>query len=244
VEVVILAAGIGRRLEIDKENKLPKCLLKIKHDDTLLDLNLKNLLSLEQVTKIKIVTGFKYQLVEEYIVSKYGTDNKIQFTFNPDFAKNVIHSVKVGLAEVSESKHLLLINGDTIFHQDTFSKACEICTKNQSSITIFGCITNESQQDDVKLLTYDDRVEKIGKKIECANSVSSGAILFCNDGLDKYLQALKNEAINNFKTHHEILEFIRSTGYTIYFNNNGMRNWLEIDTKEDFSFAVLNQNLP
>lgn len=237
MKVIILAAGRGKRLDIPEKNKLPKCLLKIKNNETILELNLKNILSLNEIERVSIVTGFKHELVEEYVLSRY-SGNKIEFIFNSNFTETVIYSVRSGFANISKDRHILLINGDTLFNKNTFKKASEICFKNDSSITIFGCTANEVHQDDMKLLVHNDIAEKIGKNIEKANAISSGAILFCNDGVDKYSSVLKSEFINNFRTHHEILEFICRTGYKISFSDSYIRDWLEIDTKEDLLFAT------
>lgn len=239
MKVIILAAGIGKRLDIDEENKPPKCLLKIKNNETVLGLNLKNILSTE-IEKIVIVTGFNHKLIEDYVLSQYfDSINKFEFVFNPAFTETIIHSVRYGFSNVDNEKdrHVLLINGDTLFSKNTFKKAFEICCRNDSSITIFGCVTYDIHQDDVKLLTHNNIIDQVGKNIEIANSVSSGAILFCNAGLDKYLETLESSLINNFRTHHQIIEFIRQTGYKVFFNDNGVRDWLEIDTRENLLSA-------
>lgn len=242
MKVIILAAGIGKRLNMDDENRPPKCLLKIKDNETILDLNLKNILLNEAIEKIIIVTGFKHELVEEYVRSEYsGNADKFEFVFNPDFNETIIHSVRYGFIHICKEKdrHVLLINGDTVFSRNTFKKASDICRRNDSSITIFGCIIDDILYDDVKLLTHHHLIEAIGKNIETANAVSSGAILFCNEGLDKYLEALESDLINSFKTHHGIVEFIRQTGYKIYLNDNAARDWLEIDTTESLLLTAL-----
>ncbi|MFI3190718.1 hypothetical protein BCS42_05815 [Crenothrix sp. D3] len=241
MKVIILAAGIGKRLDIDEEDKPPKCLLKVKNNESVLGLTLKNIL-LNEIEKIVIVTGFKHALVEEYVLSQhFDNADKFEFVFNPAFNETIIHSVKHGFSNICKEKdrHVLLINGDTLFSKHTFKKAFEICRRNDSSITIFGCVTHDIHQDDVKLLTHNNLIDQVGKNIEIANSVSSGAILFCNAGLDKYLETLESGLINNFRTHHQIIEFIRQTGYKVYFNDNGVRDWLEIDTKENLLFATL-----
>ena len=78
----------------------------------------------------------------------------------------------------------------------------------------------------------------VGKNLNKANGVSSVAILMCNRGLQKYLDTINSEPIDQWKTHHGILQCISDSGCDIDFVDLGSRNWLEIDEKTDLDRAI------
>ena len=74
---VILAAGKGTRLG-DLTSNLPKSLLKLNNEITLLDYNL-NILDKLNIEHIIIITGYKSSMIEEHVAHK----KNIQCLFNP-----------------------------------------------------------------------------------------------------------------------------------------------------------------
>ena len=51
----------------------------------------------------------------------------------------------------------------------------------------------------------------------------------CNLGLQKYLDTINLEFIDQLKTLHDILRFISDSEFDIDFVDLGSRSWLEID---------------
>ena len=81
------------------------------------------------------------------------------------------------------------------------------------------------------------KIVDVGKDLKKANGVSSGAIFMSNGGLKKYLDTINSEPIDQWKTHHGILQCIRDSGCDIDFVDLGSRNWLEIDEQADLDRA-------
>ena len=70
--VIILAAGKGKRLNTGSNKKnIPKCLVELNNSKTILELNLLKILSYSPINKIHIVTGYKHELVENYLSITY-----------------------------------------------------------------------------------------------------------------------------------------------------------------------------
>lgn len=234
--VIILAAGLGTRFNnVSECDKRPKCLIEIKNSKVLLDLNLKSLVSVEEVKKIIIVTGYKHELINKHVQLKYPTESRIVIAYNPDYQKSVVHSVKKGFEYIGQTNSVLLLNGDTYFKKIIFEKVGQIVKNKSSSITLFGNFTDDFLDDDMLVKVINGKVENVGKIIKNANAVSSGAILLCNRGLQKYLHMLNNKSLEKLKTHHSILKVIINTGFEVDFSNLGMRNWYEIDTEDDLN---------
>ena len=104
---VILAAGKGSRLG-DKTNDLPKSLLPLNENETLLDYNL-DILNKLNINKIFIVTGFK----AETIVSHVKGQQNIQCIYNPFWSHcNVLGSLFMALQYLDDD--FLFLHADTL----------------------------------------------------------------------------------------------------------------------------------
>ena len=239
VKVIILAAGAGKRFDQKNStlNSIPKCLVKIEGNKTILDINIENILTYPMVSEILIVTGFKGELINHHIRLAYRNEAKIKTIFNARFRESVVFSAKLAFDTIANEKSVLLINGDTVFSIGTFEKVWEVLGKNTDSITLFGDSKGEFYADDMKVYVKNNKMENVGKTIRNANAVSSGAILLCNGGLEKYLDTLHTKPVEKLKMHHGILQLIRDSGYEIDFFNLGGRKWDEIDTQTDLNRA-------
>ena len=106
MKVVILAAGMGRRLGFN----MPKALVPIYKDKTILDHQLENLTRLVNITDILVVVGYKAELIQR----RYPYLNYI---YNPNYAKtNTSKSLLMALEHLKNSQEdVLWINGDVVF---------------------------------------------------------------------------------------------------------------------------------
>jgi len=99
MQAIILAAGMGKRLEGLTEG-LPKCLLKIG-GKTILERQLDALKGMDVV----MVVGYKAALLKSI-------NPTLTYVHNPDFAStNTIHSLGLAL----NGKDTLVLNGDVVF---------------------------------------------------------------------------------------------------------------------------------
>ncbi|KAF3362682.1 hypothetical protein PHSC3_000922 [Chlamydiales bacterium STE3] len=108
MNVVILAAGLGSRLDL--ESKCPKALTKLENGESLLGLQIKFLSRFLDKDRVLIVVGYHY----ESIMTNFP---ELTYCFNPDFAsENTAGSLRRALRKVNGD--LLWLNGDVIFHPD------------------------------------------------------------------------------------------------------------------------------
>tara|TARA_B100000315_G_scaffold251090_1_gene285282 strand:+ start:1615 stop:2358 length:744 start_codon:yes stop_codon:yes gene_type:complete len=236
MKVIVLAGGIGKRYNIgqDETDNIPKCLVCIESKHTILDSNLKTLLKFKEVEEVLIVTGFKHNLIEDHLRLFYTGNNIIKTIYNPKYQDSIIYSVKKGFKKINNTSSVLLLNGDTYFKSDIFKKAADISVKERDTITLFGHLTNEYYNDDMLTNVIGRKMLNVGKDLREANGVSSGAILMCYRGLQKYLNTINLEPINRLKkTHHGILQFISDSGFDIDFVDLGGRKWFEVDEQAD-----------
>lgn len=109
---LVLAAGPGRRLQ-PLTAALPKTLLPLTDDRTILDLALANLRSVG-VDEIVVVTGFAARRVEERVPDlerRYGV--RLELVFN-NRAEEWNNAYSLWLAREAFRGGALLVNGDTV----------------------------------------------------------------------------------------------------------------------------------
>jgi len=234
MKIIILAAGMGMRLnECYEHSQIPKCLVDLENHRTLLSANLKNIQSCDDIEDITIVTGYKHDKLEKYLGNLPLNELNIKLIYNSEFQKSVIYSVWKGFENINKASSVLLLNGDTYFEKNIFTLSSKISHQDLDTITLFGHITNKFYDDDMLININEKTLLTVGKNLKRANGVSSGAILMCYGGLQKYLDTINIEPIERLKTHHGILQLISDSGFDIDFVELGSRVWLEVDNKED-----------
>jgi len=153
MKIIILNAGIGKRLQpITK--KIPKCLIKISNNDTILDLQLKSLIKYN-LTEIIILTGPFEKKIKDYIRKNY-PKLKVQYVHNPRYERtNYIYSLYL-TKEMIDDK-VILFHGDLIFS--------DLLLKNLIKSKYSDCVLVNKEisppKKDFKALLINDRVEKI-----------------------------------------------------------------------------------
>ena len=119
MQVIILAAGMGRRLG-DLTNSDTKCMLDV-NGTKLIDRALGILTTFEDITKIVIVVGYKADSVIKHIKSQ-NYNVEIVFVENRDYSTtNNIYSLHLA-SNYLESDDTLLLESDLIFERDVIVK--------------------------------------------------------------------------------------------------------------------------
>jgi choline kinase len=109
---MVLAAGAGRRLR-PYTDTLPKALVPVDGDTTILDIALRNLAEVG-LTDVVIVVGYRANAVEERqaaLEARYGV--KITLVHN-DKAEEWNNAYSMWLAREHFAKGVLMVNGDTV----------------------------------------------------------------------------------------------------------------------------------
>jgi choline kinase len=109
---MVLAAGAGRRLGEDTRD-LPKTLLAVDGDRTILDVALGNLRA-AGIEKAVVVTGFASDRIEERrqdLAKRH--DIEVEVCFNPK-AEEWNNAYSLWMAREYFSEGVLLVNGDTV----------------------------------------------------------------------------------------------------------------------------------
>ena len=232
MRVIILAAGKGERLYPLTKNS-PKSLLEVGGGKTVLESQLDHI-ALAGIMDVTIVTGYKTEQIEAKILG-YG-DMSISICYNPFFAtSNNLISAWMAVRQTNEN--FVLVNGDDVFKPHVLTGLIE----SRNDITMVIDRKENYDEDDMKVITEEDRVFRVSKKIpaEDANGESIGMIFFRNKGhmiisetMEKMVR--KKENMNIF--YLAALQEIMDKGYAVNYFECSKDDWAEIDFHSDLSF--------
>lgn len=155
---IILAAGIGKRLEGHSKD-LPKCLLRF-NGTTLLERHLSNLLEFG-ISEIYVVTGFKSQDIEQ-LISGTEAGRITQIIFNPRYNKGSHISLLRGLDHSRAESDFILMDADVLYDKKILSRLINSDHRN--------CFLLDKDfipgDEPVKLCIKNDRIVEFRKLID------------------------------------------------------------------------------
>ncbi|MFX1314681.1 MAG: sugar phosphate nucleotidyltransferase [Promethearchaeota archaeon] len=154
MKVILLNAGIGKRLA-PLTNKLPKCLVKISNNETILDHQLKNLLKFG-FKEFIILTGPFEEKIKNHIDKNYPAI-KVQYVNNPFYDKtNYIYSLYLTKDIINDD--ILISHGDLIFSENLVRLLLQ--SKDKNCVLVNKEIPPPVK--DFKAIILKDRINKIG----------------------------------------------------------------------------------
>jgi choline kinase len=109
---MVLAAGAGRRLRPDTDN-LPKALLPVAGETTILDIALRNLAAVG-LSEVVVVVGYAAHVVADRAADLEKTHGVTLDLVHNDRAEEWNNAYSLWLAREHFSQGVLLVNGDTV----------------------------------------------------------------------------------------------------------------------------------
>ena len=182
---VILAAGVGRRLE-GICGDVPKCLIPLG-GMPLIWWQVRAFV-LHGAGRLAVVVGFKAEAVEETFRRLF-PDVAADFILNPDYATtNTLYSLHLALKRTNED--VLFTNGDVFFGPELVRR---LLTDGGSAIAV---CRHECGQEEVKVLAKGQGVAGIGKEIPPVDCVGEfvGVAVWRRDDLGAIREALEHRA--------------------------------------------------
>jgi D-glycero-alpha-D-manno-heptose 1-phosphate guanylyltransferase len=170
---IILAGGLGTRLR-SAVAEVPKCLAPVAGKPFLAHV----IAHLERcgVTSLVIAAGYRHELVKEFIEGTYpGLDIRIHVERDLLGTGGAIREC----CRLTESKHVLVVNGDTLFRFKTLSLLnlhrmhdadCTICLKPMQNFDRYGSVA----------LDTDGRITRFSEKSFCERGLINAGV-YCLD---------------------------------------------------------------
>ena len=219
MKAIILCAGQGRRL-LPYTESTPKCLLSL-NGKYFIEWQIDTLKSLG-IDKIVAVIGYDALNIQSILSERYG--DYVDTVFNP-FYEIADNLASCWMAKENFHDDFILLNGDTLFESKIVEK---LLNENQFSITLATDEKDSYDEDDMKVITEQSRLESVGKKLPLdeVNGESIGMMHFSPKGADLFKKAIetamfKQEALG--KWYLSIIDQLAKNGNVGVCSINGGR---------------------
>ena len=238
MKALILAAGLGRRLKIDK----PKILLKIRNK-TLLERHLVNLINFG-VSNIGIVIGYKSNQLKKFLAKKR-FKQKIKIFENTNYNLGSTISLVSAKKFFNEKGDLFLMDGDVLYDKKILKKL--INSKKKDCLLIDKNF--ETGKEPVKVCVKNNKILDFGKTVKKTfdfQGESVGFFKFRKKTSMKILNEGRSDIKKNKNSMYEdiIQKLIKTKKITMNFEKVNKLSWIEIDFKKDLIKArkkIINQ---
>ncbi|RFU38272.1 phosphocholine cytidylyltransferase family protein [Actinomadura logoneensis] len=233
---MVLAAGAGRRLR-PYTDTLPKALVPVDGETTILDIALSNLAEVG-LTDVVIVVGYRASAVEERkaaLEEKYGVS--ITLVHN-DKAEEWNNAYSLWLAREHFAKGVLLVNGDTV-HPVSVEKTL-LANRGPQILLAVDNVKTLADEEMKVILDGEGHLQKITKLMDpaTANGEYIGATLIEPAAAEALADALKATWEGDPDLYYE-------DGYQEFVNRGGKIGvapigevaWVEVDNHDDLAKA-------
>ena len=233
MKAIILSAGQGRRL-MPLTESMPKCCLQLD-GRSMLEWQIDSLAA-TGVNEVVVVTGFGHHVVDN-VVSRI-EDVAVRTLYNPFYAL----SDNLGtcwLARGEMSKPFLLINGDTLFEPAVLERLLK--SDSIHPITLATDRKDQYDDDDMKIIAFDDRLQRVGKKLDLTrvNGESIGMMVFNQAGADAFVskvETLMSGPDGLARWYLSAIDELARAGEVGICSIHGL-GWCEVDDLEDLEHA-------
>jgi choline kinase len=233
---LVLAAGAGRRLR-PYTDTLPKALVPVDGDTTIMDISLRNLAA-AGLTDVTIVVGYRASAVEERMdgfEQRYGV--RITLVHN-DKAEEWNNAYSLWLAREQFAQGALLVNGDTVH---PVSVEHTLLANRGPGILLAVDILKKLGDEEMKtVFSADGRLTKITKLMEPADAFGEyiGATVIepsAAAGLADALQATWERDPNLY--YEDGYQEYADRGGEVRAAEIGDVPWVEVDNHDDLAKA-------
>lgn len=233
---LVLAAGAGRRLR-PYTDTLPKALVPVDGDTTIMDISLRNLAA-AGLTDVTIVVGYCANAVEERtdaFEQKYGV--KITLVHN-DKAEEWNNAYSLWLARDHFAQGALLVNGDTVHPVGV--EHTLLAQRGPGILLAVDSVKKLADEEMKTVFSEDGRLVKITKLMDPAEAFGEyiGATIIEASAAAELADALKTTWERDPNLYYE-------DGYQEYANRGGEIRaatigdvpWVEVDNHDDLAKA-------
>jgi choline kinase len=233
---MVLAAGAGRRLR-PYTDTLPKALVPVDGETTILDIALANLAEVE-LRDVVIVVGYRAEAVQERkdaLESRYGV--RLTLVHN-DKAEEWNNAYSMWLAREYFAEGLLMVNGDTV-HPVSVEKTL-LSSRGPDILLAVDSVKKLAEEEMKVTLDADERLAKITKLMDPADAYGEyiGATLLEPAAAGPLAEALEATWQRNPDLYYEdgYQEFV-DRGGRISVAPIGTVHWVEVDNHDDLTKA-------
>ncbi|MEW2122370.1 phosphocholine cytidylyltransferase family protein [Streptomyces sp. NPDC007259] len=233
---LVLAAGAGRRLR-PYTDTLPKALVPVDGDKTVLDLTLANFAEIG-LTEVAIVVGYRKEAVyarKEELEATYGL--KLTLVDN-DKAEEWNNAYSLWCAREELKRGVLLANGDTVHPVSVEKTLLAARGKGQKIVLALDTVKNLADEE-MKVVAEDGKgVRRITKLMDPAEATGEyiGVTLIEAEAAEELADALKATFERDPDLYYEDgYQELVNRGFTVDVAPIGDVTWVEIDNHDDLA---------
>jgi choline kinase len=233
---LVLAAGAGRRLR-PYTDTLPKALVPVDGDITILDIALKNLAEVG-LTDVTIVVGYKAEAVEQRqaaLEEKYGVT--ITLVHN-DKAEEWNNAYSLWLAREHFAKGALLVNGDTV-HPVSIEKTL-LAARGPAILLAVDNVKKLAEEEMKTIFDADGQLTSITKLMDPADAFGEyiGATIIEPSAAEALADALQATFERDPNLYYEDgFQLYSERGGELRAATIGEVEWVEVDNHDDLGRA-------
>ncbi|THA70971.1 phosphocholine cytidylyltransferase family protein [Streptomyces sp. A0958] len=233
---LVLAAGAGRRLR-PYTDTLPKALVPVDGDRTILDLTLANFAEIG-LTEVAIVVGYRKEAVyerKEKLEAQYGL--KLTLIDN-DKAEEWNNAYSLWCAREVLKRGVLLANGDTV-HPVSVERTLLAARGDGKQIILALDTVKQLADEEMKVVVEDGKgVRRITKLMDPAEATGEyiGLTLIEAEAAEELADALKATFERDPDLYYEDgYQELVNRGFTVDVAPIGDVSWVEIDNHDDLA---------
>ncbi|MFD3942069.1 sugar phosphate nucleotidyltransferase [Streptomyces sp. NPDC058579] len=233
---LVLAAGAGRRLR-PYTDTLPKALVPVDGETTVLDLTLKNFAEVG-LTEVAIVVGYRKEAVyarKEALEAQYGVSITL---IDNDKAEEWNNAYSLWCAREVLKRGVILANGDTV-HPVSVEKTLLAARGDGQKIILALDTVKNLADEEMKVITAEGKgVQKITKLMDPATATGEyiGVTLIEPEAAEALADALKATFERDPDLYYEDgYQKLVDDGFTIDVAPIGDVKWVEIDNHDDLA---------
>jgi choline kinase len=237
---LVLAAGAGRRLR-PYTDTLPKALVPVDGDTTILDIGLRNLAAVG-LTEVAVVVGYRAEAVEERqaaLEARHGVT--LTLVYN-DKAEEWNNCYSLWLAREQFARGALLVNGDTVHPVDVERTLLAARERDDAPGVLLALDDQKTLAEEEMKVILDDaghlrRITKLMDPAE-ANGEYIGATLIEAHAASALADALESTWQRDPDLYYEDgYQTLVDTGGTVGVAPIGRQSWVEVDNHDDLARA-------
>ncbi|MFI6059341.1 sugar phosphate nucleotidyltransferase [Streptomyces sp. NPDC051286] len=233
---LVLAAGAGRRLR-PYTDTLPKALVPVDGEKTVLDLTLANFAEIG-LTEAAIVVGYRKEAVYDRkaeLEAKYGLTLTL---VDNDKAEEWNNAYSLWCAREVLKRGVILANGDTV-HPVSVEKTLLAARGNGQKIILALDTVKNLGDEEMKVVTDGDKgVQRITKLMDPATATGEyiGVTLIEPEAAEELADALKATYLRDPDLYYEDgYQELVNRGFTVDVAPIGEVTWVEIDNHDDLA---------
>ncbi|HEX4813332.1 MAG TPA: phosphocholine cytidylyltransferase family protein [Nonomuraea sp.] len=234
---MVLAAGAGRRLR-PYTDTLPKALVPVDGETTIMDISLRNLAEVD-LREIVVVVGYAAQAVHERkdaFERKYGV--KLTLVHN-DKAEEWNNAYSLWCARDHFAQGALLVNGDTV-HPVSVEKTLLSAPETSDILLAVDNVKKLADEEMKVTLSPDGSLRRITKLMDPGEAYGEyiGATLIRPGAADRLADALRATFERDPQLYYEDgYQEMVERGETIHAAPIGEVDWVEVDNHDDLAKA-------